>query len=449
MHFVRPLFLLMLLILSCAGGAQKGQASAPSIIRDTEIETILQSWSKDVFKAAGMDISQIDLILVQSPEINAFVAGGSNIFIYTGLIQKTKTPEELIGVIAHETGHISGGHLIRTKRALEQSSFESMLAMVLGLGAALAGGGGDAVAAGAHIGRAMGTNNFLTHSRVQESSADQAGLKFLVDAGIDPSGLISFLEKISDQELLPTASQSAYMRTHPLSRDRIESLKYIVQTSQYRLKPRPQNWDDQHARIKAKLMGFIEPNKVTYEYPSSDQSIPARYARAIAAYRQSRIADALKSIDQLIAIEPQNAYFHELKGQILYETGSAKVSLAPYQTALRLAPHSGLIRTAYASALLDTGRLKESIIELKRAEKDEPRSSRVKRLLATASGKLGNEAEAKVYLAEEALMQNRIKDARSHAEIALKSLPQNSSLRIRAQDVISLSESRNRDVKDE
>ena len=311
----------------------------------------------------------------------------------------------------------------------------------MGLGAALAGGGGDAVAAGAHIGRAMGTNNFLTHSRVQESSADQAGLKYLINAGIDPSGLISFLEKISEQELLPATAQSAYMRTHPLSRDRIEALKRLSETSKISLKPRPTNWDDDHARIKAKLMGFISPSMVSYHYPSTNQSIPARYARAIASYRQSRTDEALNGINALIGVEPNNPYFYELKGQILYESGKAAESLAPLRRATDLAPSSGLIRTLYASALIDTGNFKQAMTELKRAEKDEPRSSRIKRLLATAAGKLGNETDARVYLAEESLMQNRTKDAIAQAQSALKTLAPNSPLRLRALDIISLSES--------
>ena len=414
--------------------------AGPSIIRDTEIESILKDWTKDVFRQAGLDSSQVDIILVQSPEINAFVAGGSNIFIYTGLINKTETPEELIGVIAHETGHIAGGHLVRTRRAMENASYESILATILGVGAAIAGGGGDAATAGMAIGQASSMNSFLSHSRVQESSADQAGLRFLTGAGIAPAGLVTFLEKINKQELLPATQQSAYMRTHPLSRDRIETLKHTLSVSKFALKPQPAAWNDQHARLKAKLLAFISPQQISRVYPSSDNSTPALYARAIAAYRQSRTAESLSMIDALIKREPNNPYFYELKGQVLFEAGEAKDSLAPYQKSLSLAPRAGLIRTALAQSLIDTDNFAKAIDELKQAERDEPRSSYIKRLLATAAGKMGSEAEAKVYLAEEALLQNRDREAEALATAALKTLPTSSPARLRAQDVISLSQ---------
>jgi predicted Zn-dependent protease len=414
--------------------------AGPSIIRDTEIESTLQEWTKNVFAAAGMDSSQIDIILVQSSDVNAFVAGGSNIFIYTGLIDLTKTPEELIGVIAHETGHIAGGHLIRTRRAIQNASFESLLAMALGVGAALAGAGGEAASAGIAIGNATATNSFLAHSRVQESAADQAAASYLSKAGVDSQGLISFLEKISSQELLTTSQQSSYMRTHPLSRDRIEALQYKL-SSQKVSQNKNTKWVDQHARMKAKLQAFISPQQIIYTYPSPDTSITANYARAIAAYRLNKTTEALQGIDNLIKAEPRNPYFHELKGQMLYDFGKTKESLAPYKTALTLIPNAGLIRTAYAQSLIDTGAYQQVLSELGRAERDEPRSPRVKRLLATATGRLGRENEAKVYLAEEALMQNRKGEATTLAKTAFNTLPNNSPLRIRAQDVLSLTES--------
>lgn len=435
MRFLTLLFFTLAAFITLPFSAWAG----PSIIRDAEIESILHEWTQDVFAAAGMNSSQIDMVLVQSPDINAFVSGGSNIFIFTGLIDQTKTPEELIGVIAHETGHIAGGHLVRTRRAAENASFESLLAMALGVGVALAGGGGDAASAGVAIGQASATNSFLSHSRVQESSADQAAAQYLARANINSDGLISFLEKISSQEILDRSQQSGYMRTHPLSRDRIEALQY--KTASAPKSATKAKWIDQHARMKAKLKAFISPQQVTYLYPSQDTSIAARYARAIAAYRSNRVDEALSGINALIKDEPRNPYFHELKGQMLYEFGRAKESLAPYQTAMNLAPSSGLIRMAYAQALIDTNSYKDALTELYRAERDEPRSPRIKRLLATATGRMGQEAEAKVYLAEEAIMQGRSQDATAMAEAALKTLPPNSRLRLRAQDVLSLTES--------
>lgn len=436
--------LLAALCLSLLLPAQvQAQASEKRvIIRDTEIENAIATWSADVLQAGGMPGNQVRFVLIQSPDVNAFVAGGANIFIYTGLIAKTDTPQELIGVIAHELGHIVGGHLSRTGEVASNASFEAMIAVLVGVGAAIATGDGGAAAAGAAIGQGAAMNSFLSFSRVQESSADQAGFRFLDRAGIDPTGLLTFLEKLGSQELLPVSQQSAFMRTHPLSRDRIDALQAKVETSRNKGKPVPAAWTEDHARVKAKLAGYITPQQVTYLYPQSNQSIAAKYARAVAAYRSNKVDVALSGVNGLIAAEPQNPYFHELKSQMLYEFGRAGEAVTAYDKALKLAPKSGLIRTALAQAMLESPgssktTLQTAIQHLKRAQQDEPRSTQVKRLLATAYGRMGLEPQARVYLAEEAMLQGRKAQAVAMAKAALEKLPPDAAERQRARDVIN------------
>jgi predicted Zn-dependent protease len=412
------------------------------VIRDTEIENAIATWSADVLQAGGMSGDQVKFVLVQSPDINAFVAGGANIFIYTGLIGKTENPQELVGVIAHELGHIAGGHLSRTGEVASNASFEAIVAVLLGVGAAIATGDGGAAAAGAAIGQGAAMNSFLSFSRVQESSADQAGFRFLERAGVDPTGLLTFLQKLGEQELLPASQQSAFMRTHPLSRDRIEALQVKVDTSANAGKAVPASWIEEHARVKAKLAGYITPQQVTYLYPDSNKSIAAQYARAVAAYRTNKVDIALKDADQLIAAEPKNPYFHELKGQMLFEFGRAGEAVNSYSKALQLDPKSGLIRTSLAQAILESAStskasLQTAIQHLKRAQQDEPRSTQVKRLLATAYGRMGLEPQARVYLAEEAMLQGRKAQAVSMAKAALDKLPPGVAERQRAMDVIN------------
>ncbi len=412
------------------------------VIRDTEIETNIQTWSESVIGAAGMSGDQVRIILVQNPDINAFVAGGANIFLYTGLIAKTDNPGELIGVIAHELGHIAGGHLSRTSEVAANASFETIIAAILGIGAAFATGDGSAAAAGAKIGQGMAMNQFLAYSRVQESSADQAGYRFLENAGVNPAGLVSFLEKLGSQELLPSSQQSAFVRTHPLSRDRIDALESKLETSSLRTNSAPAAWIEQHKRMKAKLVAFVTPQQVTYLYPEKDQSIAGQYARAIAAYRTNKIDAALKGADRLIAQEPKNPYFHEIKGQMLFDFGRPREAAGSYEKALALAPSSGLIRTDLAKSIMESGdkskaTLEKAIALLKRAQQDEPRSTQVKRLLATAYGRLGQEPQARVYLAEEALLQGRKREARQLAKNALPLVPPGSVEAQRARDVIN------------
>lgn len=402
----------------------------------------MAGWFSPVFEAAGMSPDQVHIILVGDHATNAFVAGGANIFFYTGLLQKTDGPDEVIAVMAHELGHISGGHLIRAREAMERASYESILGAIVGVGAAIATG--DSAAAGAVGAGASGMaqRRFLATSRVQEASADQAAIGTLAKAGLDSAGLQTFLEKLQSEELLPADEQSAYVRTHPLTRDRVDAVSNAVQGSPNKGKPLPAAWIEQHARMKAKLLGFMQPEQVAWIYDDHDQSIPAQYARAIADYRQNRVGEALLGVDALIALEPQNPYFHELRGQMLFEFGRVAEALPSYEKAIALAPRAALIRIALAHARMetagnDTGRLQKSIADLKTALRDEPRSALSHRLLATAYGRMGNDPLARLHLAEEALLQRKKDYAKEQAETALKGLPQGSPEWLQAQDVLN------------
>lgn len=417
------------------------RAAAQTVIRDTEIESYLAEWFAPILESAGMQSSQVKIILIQNNDVNAFVAGGSNIFFYTGLIEKTENPGELIGVMAHELGHISGGHLVRGRAALEQASYESLLGTLLGLGAAVATGDAGAAAAGSLASSSIAQRRFLATSRTYESSADQAALTSMNRAKMNPEPFLTFLQKLEGQELLTANQQSEYVRSHPLTRDRIETVRAKIEKSPHRETAYPAAWLDQHARMKAKLTGFINPERVEWEYDVTDNSINALYARTVADYRLNRVEKALSQVDELIAREPNNAYFYELKGQMLVDFGRVEEAKREYQRALKIMPSSGLIRTALGHAQIETARdneaaLKDAINNLKRAAQDEPRSTRVQRLLATAYGRIGEDAFARLHLAEEALLQRKFDYATQQANLALKALPAASPAALRAKDIL-------------
>lgn len=422
-------------------------AQAQTVIRDSEIEEILNEWFAPIFEANNMDPKQVKIILVKSNDVNAFVAGGANIFFYTGLIQKTDKPTELIGVMAHELGHIQGGHLVRSREALEQASYESILGTLLGLGTAIATGDGAAAATISGGGNSMAERRFLSKARTFESSADQAAIASLEKAGMNPEGLLTFLEKLEGEELVPASQQSEYVRTHPLTHNRVDTMERAVERSKYKDKPYPAHWDDQHERMKAKLLGFINPGQVMWVYDTNDKSLPARYAHTVADYRESRIEKALSGIDQLIAQEPQNPYFHELKGQMLVDFSRVKEAIPSYEKAVKLKPRDGLLRTALAHAIIETAKsdktkLKQAIDQLHSALIYEPRSTQIHRLLATAYGRSGDDHRARLHLAEEALLQRKHPYAKQQAESALKGLKEGTSPWYRAKDILLHLESR-------
>lgn len=435
--FCSALIMISLLILPVQPLKAQG---TPIIIRDTEIENIIAEWATPILNTADMTTDSINIILVQSPELNAFVAGGNNIFFYTGLIERTENPGELLGVFAHELGHITGGHLISTAGAMERASYESILGIVLGVGAAMVSGNGQLATAVMAGSANIAQRRFLSHTRINESAADQAALTFLERAKMNPDGMASFLGKLESEELMPTSQQSEYVRTHPLTQNRIQAVETKGQQSPYAGQAWPDKWLDQHARMKAKLIAFTNPGRVPWVYSDSDTSIPAQYARTIAAYRENNIDQALEGINALIALEPENPYFYELKGQMLVDFGRVSEAVAPYSRAVEILPDAALIRIAYAHAQMesnpDEATLRSVIENLQRVLIVEKRSTRANRMLATAYGRLGREDIAKVYLAEEAVLQRNFDYAKRQAETALQTLDEGSREWIKAKDII-------------
>lgn len=413
------------------------QAQGMSIIRDTEIENILQKWAEPVIDASGLSSDQVDLILINRDEVNAFVAGGANIFIYTGLILKAEYPEEIIGVMAHEVGHITGGHLVSTKNAMERASFQSILSTVLGIGAAIATGDGRAANAIGVGGTGFAASGFLRHSRIQESAADQAGLKYLDGASINPAGMVTFLEKLEDQELLPVSQQSEYMRTHPLTRDRINSMRIGAEKSplynELGQSERQRDFD----MVKAKLLAFTQPQNIPRYYDRLSKNMDDRYAYAIMHYQQNHFDKSIKIFDDLILENPKNPYFVEMRAQTQRDYGRLEKAENDYKKALKLLNGDApLIQVSLAHVMIEQQKHTQYIEDLliSSLQKDK-RNTTAYRLLATLKGRQGFEAQAQYYLAEEAILQGHKKDAKRLVSLAKKSgdLPQ--GLSVKANDL--------------
>lgn len=413
-------------------------ASAPRLIRDAEIENTIRTWATPVFEAAGLNAADVDIYIVNDSSINAFVAGGMNLFIHTGLLMRSKTPNQVIGVIAHETGHISGGHLARMQDRMKDASITAIIAMVLGAGAAVAGGGGAGMAVMTG-GVGLAQSSLFAYSRTQEASADQAGMKFLEETGQSARGMGEFFHILSGQEVLNSAQQDPYVRTHPLTRDRIEAVDAQVARSKFSNAPdKPENIE-MHKRMIAKLTGFIlSPASTLSRYKEDDKSVAARYARAVAYYRLPDMARALSLIDQLIAEEPNNAYFWELKGQMLFENGRGNEALSPYQKAVDLAPNEATIRVGLAQAMIERGDPalnKEAITQLRRATQREPLNSFAWSQLAIAYGRDDQLGMSALSSAEAALARGNKREARLQGARAEKLLPRGSPGWIRLQDI--------------
>ncbi len=419
------------------------QANAQSLLRDTEIEETLREFTDPILRAGGLSPASVDIYLVNDPSLNAFVTRGQNIFLHSGLILEADTPNQLKGVIAHETGHITGGHIVRSDYG-NRSAYGSMLiAAGIGLAAILAGEGeaGALVLGGS---QQFGVLEALSYSRVNESAADQYAAEYMERTGQSGVGLIEFFEKFRAQEVLSQARRYPYFRGHPLSSDRIDALRERVRDSEHGdVKDTPEEIH-KHAMMQAKLRGFLNgPAEVYSRFPLSDQSKPARYARAVANFKQADLRNAIKEIDSLIEDEPQNPYFHELKAQILYESGQGIDAIEPSRRALELKPDSPLLEIALAQATLQTrdpGDYEKAVKLLKSALQSEPSNSYGWYLLADVYERKGETALAQYATAERFYAIGDIDSARSFAQRAQEELPRSLPQWRRASDIIVVSE---------
>jgi predicted Zn-dependent protease len=412
-----------------------GTAAAQSFIRDTEIEADIRTMVTPIWKAAGLEPSALHIYLIEDKQLNSFVAGGQNEFINTGLIMRAATPNQLLGVLAHETGHIAGGHLTRAQQAMRNASIEGIIATVLGAAAAVVGRNGAALLGA----QGVAERAFMQYSVGQEAAADQAALKFLDRAGLSSRGLLQFFQILEGEELLTGASQDPYLRTHPLTSQRLEYVRNHVERSRYSDVPDSPANIEMLKRIKVKLGAFLSPPSTTLAtYPEKDQSVLARYARAIAYYRIPKLDKALPIIDGLIHDFPKDPYFRELKGQMLFENGRIADAVHPYEEAVRLAPEAPLLRISLAQTYIeanDPKMNKRAIAYLNDALRSEDKETNGWHLLATAYGRDNQMGMAALALAEEGLSAGKKKDATQQASRAKALLLKNSASYSRAEEI--------------
>ena len=421
---------------------------AVSGIRDTEIELMMREYADPIIEAAGLQPSSVRIYLLNDPSINAFVTAGSDMYIHTGLLLEADRPLQLIGVIAHETGHIAGGHVARIRDAFAAARTPLLVTMGLGL-AAMAAGAPDAGLALLSSGQHIAERTILAHSRVQESSADQAAVTYLEKLGTSGRGLLEMTEKFRHMEVLSAANQNPYVRTHPLSSDRIASLQQRVAQSPYADKTETPEQMFAFEMMQAKLYAFlVRPELTYYRYKQTDTSLPSLYARAIAYYRTPDLPRALDAIDQLIAAMPDNAYFYELKGQVLFENGRAEEAIPWHKKSVELMPDAPLFRINTAQALLateDSARSKEALDHLEMALRVESDNAFAWYLAATAYAQDGQIGQADLATAERYFNNRNMQPAIEFAKRARVNLTRGTPQWQRALDIIEIAATQQED----
>jgi predicted Zn-dependent protease len=440
MRTPRSLIARALALLACLAAAAQPVA-AQSILRDAETEALLEDMLAPLVEASELEPGNVEVALINDQSINAFVAGGQAIYVHAGLINAADTANEVQGVLAHELGHITAGHVVRFEERTKAANGITILSLLLGVGAALAGAG-DAAMGAIMAGQQAALGSFLSFNRDQEASTDLAGARYLSGAGISGRGMITFFEKLRNYEIRRGYSQSddaAYMRTHPLSGDRIQTLRNLLKEDAAWETPDDPELQDRFLRAKAKLYGYLaEPRRTLTYFPPSDTSIPARYARAYAYHKDARVDLALAEADALLAAEPDNPYFLELKGQVLLESGRPEDALAPLRRATELTRAHPLIAGIFGHALIATeqeGNFAEAERVLRAAVQRDRYNPFAWYQLGVVYAARGDIPRARLASAEQQVMNQRYPEALQNAQAAEAALPYGSPDWIRAQDI--------------
>lgn len=418
-----------LLLAPVAARAQENRG--PPILRDAEIEQLLRDYTRPILRVAGLEKQNIQVAIINNGSFNAFVADGHRIFVNYGALMQSQTPNQLIGVLAHETGHLAGGHLSKLREQMGRAQTSMIVAMLLGVGAMVAGakGGGGTNNGMGNVGmaavsapQALFQSTMLSYQRQQEENADRAGVKFLTATQQSPKGMSETFKRFSSDNLFAARGADPYQQSHPMPRERVAALEEFARTSPYWDKKDDPALQLRHDLMRAKTSGFMEQrDTVIRRYPSSDTSLPARYARAIATYRHGDLRDAVAQIDALIAVQPNNPYFYELRGQALLEGGKSAEAIAPLRRAVQLSNNAPLIEMLLGQALVasdNKATLDEAIRILRGAVARESEAPIGYAQLAMAYGRKGDYAEADLASAQAAYLRGDNKTARDLASRA-------------------------------
>jgi predicted Zn-dependent protease len=421
----------------------------PLLLRDAETEQLLREYTRPILRAAGLEKQNIQVVIINDPVFNAFVADGRRIFVNFGAIMQSQTPNQLIGVLAHETGHLAGGHLAKMREQIAHAQTSMIIAMLLGAGAVVAGARSNSTngsltnvgAAAIAAPQELIHNSLLAYQRSQEENADRAGVKFLTATGQSAKGMYDTFKRFSDESLFAAHNADPYMQSHPMPVERVAALEEIAHSSPYWDKKDDPALQARHDMVRAKISAFLERQDTVYRrYPLSDTSLPGRYAHAIATYRHGDLRNALTQIDALIQLQPANPYFYELRGQALLEGGKPAEAIAPLRKAVQLSGNNALIEMLLGQALVATDNnaySAEAIEILRAAVARETEAPLGYQQLAMAYARKGDYAEADLASAQAAYLRGDNKTARDLASRAKTRFAIGTPGWVRADDIVT------------
>ncbi|MBR0973972.1 MULTISPECIES: M48 family metalloprotease [Bradyrhizobium] len=435
--------------------AAQAQQNGLPVLRDTETEQLLREYTRPILRAAGLEKQNIQMVILNDGNFNAFVADGRRIFVNYGAILQSETPNQIIGVLAHETGHLAGGHLSKLREQLANAQTQMIIAMLLGAGAMVAGttrGAGNNGLANAGAAAIAGPQemirrSLLSYQRQQEENADRAGVKFLTATHQSPKGMYETFKRFTSESLFAARGADPYLQSHPMPAERVAALQEFASTSPYWDKKDDPALQLRHDMVRAKISAFMERQETVYRrYPQTNDSMPARYARAISTYLHGDLRSALAQIDALIQVQPNNPYFYEVRGQALLEGGKPAEAIPALRKAVQLSNNAPLIEMLLGQALVGTDNkayTDDAIRILRAAVAREPEAPLGFMQLAMAYGRKGDYAEADLASAQAAYLRGDNKTARELATRAKTRFAVGTPGWVKADDIVATKSPRN------
>ncbi len=441
---LRPLLSVAIAIVMVLSTVAIQTASAQSVrfVRDAELEALLRDYATPILRAANIRSQSVRIYIVPERSFNAFVADGNRIFVNLGVITESDTPNEVIGVLAHEAGHIAGGHLARLRAQIANARAAAIVAAVLAAGAGIAAQdpsiGQAAILGGQHIiGRTV-----LGYQRTEERAADRAAINYLNATQQSPRGLVRTFQRLADQALMSVRNVDPYAQTHPLPRDRVATLEELARQSPYYDKPDPPELQARHDLARAKIIGLTShPSTVQRRYPSSDRTLPAVYARSLAQVRTGDYRNGMAGLDSLLNAAPNYPYFWEAKGDALSRAGRPQDAIAPLQRAVSLAPNDPGLKVTLATALIASGNqanLDQAVRNLLQVTTRDPDHGQAFEQLALAYGRLNRVPDAELATAQAYFARGDVKGAHHFAARARQGFANGSPGWLKAQDILNV-----------
>ena len=442
-RLARLLMMAVLLAVSAVRPAfAQDDQSGPSVLRDTETELLFKDMSRPLIVAAGLDPRAVNVGLLNDPEVNAFVSQGQTVYLQTGLIESADNVNQVQGVVAHELGHVVAGDAIRSESGAKEATGISILSLVLGA-AAMAVGAGDAAMGIMMAGQRAALGEMLSFTRTQEATADATGTRLLSKAGVSGKGMLDFFGKLQNMEYrIAVYDKDSFDRTHPLSSERISALTQTLRSDPAWGKPVDTALETRFQRVKAKLLGYVDPKQAVIKYPETNQSVPAHLARAYAYHLGGYPEKAVAEANALLAVDPADPFFLELKGQILLEGGKPKDAIPVLRDAVRRSGDAPMIAAMLGHALVateDRANFAEAKQILKVAVNKDNQDPFAWYQLGVIYDREGDPARASLATAERKNLEGNPRLALASAETAMKGIPPGSPDWIRAQDIAMVS----------